>query len=118
MSIVFRDCSHRRRRRDVAIAGRRAARRHRARRWHGQAADDAAQAQKPDTTKKARASVSLDFQDQELKVVLDALAAAGELNVSLTNIPQQRVTLHMGKPVTRDAMTDLVKTSPSRTGSR
>ena len=49
-----------------------------------------------------RAGVSLDFQDQDLKVVLDALAAAGDLNVSLTNIPSQRVTLHMGKPVTRE----------------
>jgi type II secretory pathway component GspD/PulD (secretin) len=67
-----------------------------------------AQAQKQDTTKKP-GGVSLDFQDQELRVVLDALAAAGELNVSLTNIPAQRVTLHMGKPVTREAMIDLVK---------
>ena len=33
-----------------------------------------------DTT-KAPPSVSLDFQDQDLKVVLDALAAAGEINV-------------------------------------
>ena len=39
--------------------------------------------------------------------MLDALAAAGELNVSLTNIPSQRVTLHMGKPVTREAMIEL-----------
>jgi type II secretory pathway component GspD/PulD (secretin) len=68
-----------------------------------------AQAQKPDTSKKALSGVALDFQDQDLKVVLDALAAAGELNVSLTNIPSQRVTLHMGKPVTREAMIDLVK---------
>jgi type II secretory pathway component GspD/PulD (secretin) len=67
-----------------------------------------AQAQKPDTS-KTPGGVSLDFQDQDLKVVLDALAAAGDLNVSLTNIPAQRVTLHMGKPVTREAMIDLVK---------
>lgn len=67
-----------------------------------------AQSQKADSSKKTPPGVSLDFQEQELKVVLDALAAAGELNVSLTNIPSQRVTLHMGKPVTRDAMIDLV----------
>jgi type II secretory pathway component GspD/PulD (secretin) len=62
---------------------------------------------KPDTAKKA--SAGIDFQDQELKVVLDALAAAGELNVSLTDIPQKRVSLHMGRPVTRDEMADILK---------
>jgi general secretion pathway protein D len=66
------------------------------------------QASKADSAKKA-AAVSLDFQDQELKVVLDALAAAGELNVSMTNIPSQRVSVHMGRPVTRDGMVDLMK---------
>jgi type II secretory pathway component GspD/PulD (secretin) len=68
-----------------------------------------AQASKADSAKKAAAAVSLDFQDQELKVVLDALAAAGELNVSMTNIPAQRVSVHMGRPVTRDGMVELVK---------
>jgi len=66
-------------------------------------------AQKTDTAKKTPAAVSLDFQDQDLRVVLDALAAAGDLNVSLTNIPQQRVTLHMGQPVAREEMLGLVK---------
>src|SRR5215831_9069828 len=64
---------------------------------------------KPDTTKGA-AGVSLDFQDQELRVVLDALAAAGELNVSLTDIPQKRVSLHMGRPVNRDDYANIIKT--------
>jgi len=58
-------------------------------------------ASRPDTTRKG---VSLDFQDQDLKVVLDALAAAGDLNVSMTNIPQQRITVHMGRPVSREGM--------------
>ena len=63
-----------------------------------------------DTGKPATpAAVSLDFQDQELRVVLDALAAAGDLNVTMTNIPSQKVTLHMGRPVTRDGMIELVK---------
>ena len=64
---------------------------------------------KPDTTKKPAASVSLDFQDQDLKVVLDALAAAGDLNVSMTNIPSQRITVHMGRPVDREGMIDVLK---------
>jgi hypothetical protein len=47
-----------------------------------------------DTTRKTQqqqsAAVALDFQEQDLRVVLDAIAAAGQLNVSLSNIPQQR----------------------------
>jgi len=72
-------------------------------------------ATKPDTTKKAQ-GVSLDFQDQDLKVVLDALAAAGDLNVSLTNIPNTRVTLHMGRPVSREGMIELVKSVAETNG--
>src|SRR6476620_12478079 len=71
---------------------------------------------KPDTAKKPAASVSLDFQDQDLKVVLDALAAAGDLNVSMTNIPQQRVTVHMGRPVSREGMIELVKSLAESNG--
>ena len=73
------------------------------------------QAAKPDTTKKP-AGVSLDFQDQELKVVLDALSAAGDLNVSMTNIPSTRVTVHMGRPVTREGMIELVKSIAESNG--
>jgi general secretion pathway protein D len=62
------------------------------------------------------AGVSLDFQDQELRVVLDALAAAGDLNVSLTNIPQQRVTLHLGRPVAREGMAELLKSVAEANG--
>ena len=74
------------------------------------------QAAKPDTTKKPAAGVSLDFQDQELKVVLDALSAAGDLNVSMTNIPSTRVTVHMGRPVTREGMIELVKSIAESNG--
>ena len=75
----------------------------------------ARQQAKPDTTKKP-ASVSLDFQDQDLKVVLDALAAAGEVNVSLTNIPAQKTTVHMGRPVTREGMIELLKSVAESNG--
>src|SRR5262249_26424711 len=68
--------------------------------------------QQTDTTKKKNAppsAVALDFQDQELRVVLDAIAAAGQLNVAFSNIPQRRVTMHMGKPVPREEMGELLK---------
>jgi len=72
---------------------------------------------KADTMKKAtQQGVSLDFQDQDLKVVLDALAAAGDLNVSMTNIPSTRVTLHMGRPVSREGMIELVKSVAESNG--
>ncbi|MEO6877310.1 MAG: secretin N-terminal domain-containing protein [Gemmatimonadaceae bacterium] len=71
-----------------------------------------------DTTKRTPppTGVSLDFQDQDLKVVLDAIAAAGDLNVSLTNIPAQRVTLHLGRPVSRDSMSALLRTVAESNG--
>jgi type II secretory pathway component GspD/PulD (secretin) len=59
--------------------------------------------------RRPAAGVALDFQDQELRTVLDAIAAAGELNVALSNIPSQRITLHMGRPLGRDAMVDVLK---------
>jgi type II secretory pathway component GspD/PulD (secretin) len=63
-----------------------------------------------DTTRRAPAtSVALDFQDQELRTVLDAIAAAGQLNVALSNIPSQRITVHMGQPVNREQMVDMLK---------
>ena len=76
----------------------------------------ARQQAKPDTSKKAPPSVSLDYQDQDLKVVLDALAAAGEVNVSLTNIPAQKTTVHMGRPVTREGMIELIKSVAESNG--
>ena len=74
-------------------------------------------AAKADTGKKSGdASVGLDFQDQDLKVVLDALVAAGDLNASMTNIPSTRVTLHLGRPVTRDGMIELIKSVAESNG--
>src|SRR3954463_11657046 len=70
---------------------------------------------KPGTAKKQQGG-PLHFQDQDLKVVLDALAAAGDLNVSMTNIPRQTVTVHMGRPVSREGMIELVKSIAESNG--
>lgn len=51
----------------------------------------------------------LDFQDQDIRVVLSAIAEAGGLNVTLTNLPQKRVTLRMGQPATKAAILDVLK---------
>ncbi len=61
---------------------------------------------KPDTGKKG---YMLDFQDQDLRVVLSALAEAGNLNMSYTNLPTRKVTLRMGQSATRDEIVAMVK---------
>ncbi|HEX4683282.1 MAG TPA: secretin N-terminal domain-containing protein [Gemmatimonadaceae bacterium] len=63
-----------------------------------------------DTAKKtAPSAVMLDFEDQDLKVVLNAIAAAGNLNVSLANIPAERATVHLGQAVPRDSMVVILR---------
>jgi type II secretory pathway component GspD/PulD (secretin) len=65
----------------------------------------------PDTgvVKRTPAGFLLDFQEQDLRTVLSALAEASGLNVSLTNIPNERVTLRMGQPVSREGMVEVLR---------
>jgi type II secretory pathway component GspD/PulD (secretin) len=51
----------------------------------------------------------LDFQEQELRVVLSAIAEAGGLNVTLANIPSQKATLRMGQAVTKEQALDILR---------
>lgn len=51
----------------------------------------------------------LDFQDQDIRVVLSAIAEAGGLNVTLTNLPAKRVTLRMGQPASKAAILDVLR---------
>lgn len=60
----------------------------------------------PDTGKKGYA---LDFQDQDLRVVLSALAEAGNLNMTYSNLPARRVTLRMGTAATRAEIIGMIK---------
>jgi general secretion pathway protein D len=46
-------------------------------------------------------TLALDFQDQELRTVLTALAEAGGVNLSLGYVPPTKVTLRMGQAVDR-----------------
>ncbi len=52
---------------------------------------------------------ALDFQNQELQVVLSALAEAGNLNITMTNIPAQRVTVRMARGFTRDTLVAMIR---------
>ncbi|MEI6814600.1 MAG: hypothetical protein WCL36_10520, partial [bacterium] len=59
--------------------------------------------------KAADGSYVLDFQDQELRVVLSALAEAGGLNVSLSNLPSRKVTLRMGQTSSKEALLNVMR---------
>jgi type II secretory pathway component GspD/PulD (secretin) len=69
------------------------------------------QAAPPDTgiVKRTPTGFLLDFQEQDLRTVLSALAEASGLNVSLTNIPNERITLRMGQPVSREGMVEVLR---------
>jgi type II secretory pathway component GspD/PulD (secretin) len=51
----------------------------------------------------------LDFQEQELRVVLGAIAEAGGLNVTFANLPSMKVTLRMGQQVTKAEALDVLR---------
>ena len=51
----------------------------------------------------------MDFQDQDLRVVLSAVAEAGNLNVTFANLPAKRVTLRMSSAVSRDDLIDVMR---------
>lgn len=51
----------------------------------------------------------LDFVQQDVAVVLRAIAEAGGLSVSLSNMPDARVTLRLQAPLTRDAALEALR---------
>ncbi len=72
----------------------------------------AAQAPKPADTSLVRKTPDgfvLDFQNQPLNVVLSAVAEAGGLNVTFSNLPIATVTLRMGQAVTKEQATEILK---------
>lgn len=59
--------------------------------------------------RRTAAGFVVNFDDQPLRVVFSALAEASGLNIAQTNIPLRNTTLHMGTPVSRDEMLDVIK---------
>lgn len=68
-------------------------------------------ASKADTgmIRKTPTGYVLDFQNQDLQVVLSAVAEAGNLNITFSNMPQKRVTLRTAKAMSHDDWIDVVK---------
>ena len=61
------------------------------------------------TVQAPKPRLALDFQDQDIKVVLSALAEAGQMNVTFSNLPAKKVTLRMGQPATQAEFRDMIK---------
>jgi len=59
--------------------------------------------------RRAPDGLVLDFVQQDVAVVLRAIAEAGGLSVSLSNMPDARVTLRLQAPLTRDAALDALR---------
>ena len=64
------------------------------------------------------AGVRLDFQDTELRLVLAALAEAGNLNIVYGDLPQRRVTLRMSREVPREQVPALLRSVAASNGLR
>lgn len=62
--------------------------------------------------------VLVDFQDADLRLVVTALAEAGELNVVYGDLPQRRVTLRVRQPVPRAGILPLLKSLAQANGLR
>ncbi|MGV3710905.1 MAG: type II secretion system protein GspD [Gemmatimonas sp.] len=66
---------------------------------------------RPDSTniRRSPAGYVMDFQDQDIRVVLSAVAEAGNLNVTFANLPTKRVTLRMSTAVSREELIDVMR---------
>jgi general secretion pathway protein D len=62
--------------------------------------------------------VLVDFQDADLRLVITALAEAGDLNVVYSDLPAKRVTLRMQQPVPRENLLALVRSLAQSNGLR
>jgi general secretion pathway protein D len=58
---------------------------------------------------KAGPAYALDFQDQDIHVVLSALAEAGNVNLAYSNLPERKVTLRMGQPASHAEIVDMIR---------
>ena len=60
--------------------------------------------------------IRLDFQDVDLRLVISALAEAGNLNVIYGELPQRSVTLRMSRPVAPDEVLGLLRSLAASNG--
>ncbi len=64
---------------------------------------------KPAAAAQAKPGYALDFQDQDIRVVLLALAEAGGINLNFNNVPARKVTLRMGQAADKTEIASMIK---------
>lgn len=79
---------------------------------HALGAPGVATAQDP----QVQEGIRLDFQDVDLRLVISALAEAGNLNVVYSDLPQRSVTLRMARPVSPDEVLGLLRSLAASNG--
>jgi general secretion pathway protein D len=77
-----------------------------------------AAAQDTSIVRRTAGGFMVDFQDQDMRLVISALAEAGGLNVSYTNLPNMRTTLRMSNPISQAEIADVLRSIVESNGLR
>jgi general secretion pathway protein D len=76
------------------------------------------QAQDTTIVRRTTGGFMVDFQDQDMRLVISALADAGGLNVQYTNLPNMRTTLRMSQPISQAEIADVLRSIVESNGLR
>ena len=76
------------------------------------------EAQDSTIVRRTAGGFMVDFQDQDMRLVISALADAGGLNVSYTNLPNMRTTLRMSQPISQSEIADVLRSIVESNGLR
>lgn len=75
-------------------------------------------AQGPGGVRRTTSGYRLDFDDQDMRTVLTALAEAAGANIMFGALPAGKVTLHMGAAVPRDSLVGVLRSVAAANGLR
>ena len=81
-------------------------------------ASDPLAAQDTSIVRRTSGGFMVDFQDQDMRLVISALAEAGGLNVSYTNLPNLRTTLRLSNPISQAEIADVLRSIVESNGLR
>src|SRR5881394_4026578 len=73
-------------------------------------------AQEPAALAKSSGGYKVDFTNQDIRVVLSALAEAAGVNITFSNLPPTPVTLHLGQPVPKEQVLDIMRNVTEQNG--
>ena len=77
-----------------------------------------AAAQDTSIVRRTTGGFMVDFQDQDIRLVISALADAGGLNVSYTNLPNLRTTLRMSQAISQAEIAEVLRSIVESNGLR